>query len=386
MDANFKISAILKYTAFVLIAIGIIAMSIGFAVNPGRAWANFLLNNYYFLSLAIGATFFMTIQHITQSGWSSMFKRIPEAIGSYIPIAGILMLVLLLGSHYLYQWSYMESVTGDELLEHKSPYLNIPFFTIRIVLFFAAWIIMVRLLRRESLREDINGGLDHFNKSEFYSKVFIFILAITFSLGTFDWIMSIDAYWFSTIFALKNLVSAFYHACAVILLILLLLNGKGYFKLLNKYHLHDFARYMFMLGIIWAYFWFSQFLLIWFANLPEETTYFTTRLSNEWKPLFFANIILNFFIPFLVLIFNQADRNKPILIIICLILIIGQWVDLYLQIAPGSVGEFHIGVIEIGAFLGFTGLFAFIVARSLYKAPLIPKNHPYLEESMYHRF
>jgi len=370
----------------VLIGVGVIVLVIGFIVSPERTWANFLLNNYYFLSLSIGATFFMAIQYITQSGWSAMFKRVPEAIGSYIPIAAILMLFFIIGAHSIYHWAHTESVLDDQLIQHKSVFLNLPFFIIRMVIYFVLWIYMIRLLRRASLKEDIEGGLEYFHKSEFYSKVYIFILAITFSLATFDWIMSIDAHWISTIFAVKNFVSAFYHAVAVITLIVILLNKMGYIKLLNKYHLHDFARYIFILGIIWIYFWFSQYLLIWYANMPEETIYYHTRLQGGWKVLFFANIALNWAIPFIVLLSEKADRSKIVLTIICIILIIGQWVDLYMQITPGALKELHFGYIEVGTFLGFVGLFALIVGKALSNAPVIPKNHPYLEESMYHHF
>jgi len=386
MNDQYSVSAKLKYVSLGLMAIGLAALIMGMFNSPARAWANILLGNYYFLSIALGATFFLAIQHITQSGWSAMFLRIPESIGSFIPVAGVIMLALLFGSHYLYEWTGADNVAQDALIQHKSPYLNIPFFTVRIVVFFAIWTIMSRLLRRESLSEDLEGGMAHFDKSEVYSKVFIFIMAITFSLGTFDWIMSIDVHWFSTIFAVKNLISAFYHASAVILFIVLLLNRKGHFKLLNKYHLHDFSRYMFMLCIMWGYFWFCQYLLMWFANIPEETVYYVTRFEDEWKPVFFLNITLNFIIPFVTLLFNQIDRSKNALLVVVVVLMIGQWVDLYLQITPGAVGEFHFGFSEIGIFLGFIGLFAFIITKALSKVPLIPKKHPYLEESMYHRF
>lgn len=196
--------------------------------------------------------------------------------------------------------------------------------------------------------------------------------------------MSIDIHWYSTIFAVTNLVSAFYHASAFITLVVILLNEKGFFKFLNKDHLHDFSKYIYILGIIWVYFWFSQYLLMWYANIPEETIYYVKRVQGNWKILFYLNILLNWAIPFIVLLPNKACKNKTVLKTICLILIIGQWVDLYLQIMPGSVGEFHLGIIELGMFLGFLGLFIFIFAKTLRKASLIPKNHPYLEESMYH--
>ncbi|MFQ5334600.1 MAG: hypothetical protein ACE5DN_00855 [Flavobacteriales bacterium] len=386
MEDKINFSGKLKILSYLLLALGIVALAVGFFQDPGRAWANVLLNNYYFISLVIGATFFFAIQYITQSGWSAMFRRVPEAIGSFMPVGAILMLLMLIGLPSLYEWSHTDAVSADELLQHKSPYLNVPFFIIRMIIFTGVWILFIRLFRKLSVREDLEGGTDIFNKTEFFSKVFIFVMAITFSLATFDWVMSTEPHWFSTVFAFRNVVSSFYHASAVITIIVLLLNANGHFKLLNKYHLQDFARYMFALGIIWAYLWFVEYLLIWFANIPEETIYFIKRREGDWNILFLANIIINWILPFLILLPIKADRSKAVLYLVCTLLIIGQWIDVYLQVMPGTSGALNIGFVEIGTFLGFAGLFMFVVARSLASAPLIPKNHPYLEESMYHQF
>lgn len=393
MDKAYTISPKLRIFSIALVIIGIAALIIGFQSDPGRTWANYLINNYYFISLSIGAMFFMAIQYITQSGWSSMFKRIPEAMGSYMPYAGVLMLIfVILGAHSVYHWTHHEAVETDALLMHKSPYLNMPFFIIRYVIIFGAWIFFIGFLRKLSVNEDLNGGLTYFHKSEYYSKVFIFVLALTFSAGTFDWIMSIDAHWFSTLFAMKNFVSAFLHGSAVVMVIVILLHLQGYFPKLNKAHLQDFSKYMFILGIMWAYMWFSQYLLIWYANMPEETVYYQIRASSEWRGLFYVNVILNWLFPFLFLMLNKIARNMNALLITAAVLIVGMWVDLYLQIMPGStisettpVGLNSIGFIEIGMFLGFLGIFIFVVTRSLSKANIIPENHPYLEESLMHK-
>jgi len=321
-----------------------------------------------------------------------LFEVIPEAMGSYIPYAAVLMLIfIILGAHSIYHWTHHDVVETDLLLKHKSPYLNMPFFIIRFVIFFSAWIFLITLLRRLSLKEDKIGGMKYFHKSEFYSKVFIFVLALTFSLGTFDWVMSIDAHWFSTIFAVKNFISAFLHSSAVITLIVILLHKQGYFTKLNKSHLHDFSKYMFMLSIAWAYIWFSQYLLIWYANMPEETVYYQTRLSNEWSGVFYANVVFNWLFPFLFLMLNKIAKNMNALLVTAVVLMIGMWIDLYVQIMPGStisetapMGVNSIGFIEIGTFLGFLGIFIFAVSRSLSKATLIPHNHPYIKESLMH--
>ncbi len=392
MDRAYTVSPGIRILSICLVLIGIASFVAGFLFDPQRAWANYLIDSYYFISLAIGAMFYLSIQYITQSGWSAMFNRIPEAMGSYIPYAGILMLVFVIfGSHSIYHWTHNDVVESDVILQHKSPYLNMPFFIIRFVFIFVVWIALIIVLRRLSVKQDIVGGLTYFHKSEFFSKIFIFALALTFSLATFDWIMSIDAHWFSTLFVFKNFLSAFLHGSAVVALIAILLHQKGYFPKMNKAHLHDFSKYMFILGIMWAYMWFAQYLLIWYANMPEETVYYQTRLSNEWNVLFYGNVVLNWLFPFLFLMLNKIANNKYALILAALVLMVGMWVDIYVEVMPGStlseaapLGVNSIGFVEIGAFLGFLGLFIFVVSRTLSKENLIPEKHPYLDESLKH--
>ncbi len=383
MDKQLTISSRFKLLAFGLMAVGLITFIIGFITNPEKTWANLLVNDYYFLTLAIGATFFGALQYVTQSGWSAGFIRVPQAIGNFIPVAAILMVPVLFGMHHIYEWSHPQAIE-DPVIAHKFPYLNVPFFIGRFVFYFAVWILLTQLLRRYSLKEDELNGLTYFHKSEFLSKVYIFSLAITFSLASFDWIMSIDAHWFSTIFALRNFAMAFFHATVVIAFIIIILNKMGYFPFLNKSHLRDLTRYIFALSIIWTYLWFSQYILIWYANIPEETVYYLPRTKGEFRPLFYLELIINWVIPFLLLLSDKISTNKNMLIAICCFLMIGQWVDVYQQIIVGTYHHFHIGLIEIGTFAGFIGLFGYVVAWSLSKAPLVPKHHPYLEECLEH--
>lgn len=384
MDNRFTLTPRYTYIAIGCIVAGMLAMAYGFYSSADRAWANLLLNNYYFLSLAIGASFFMALQYITQSGWSAMFRRVPEAMSAYIPFAGIAMLLLYFGMNNLFEWSRPEAVANDTLLAHKAPYLNITFFFIRMIVFFVAWTLMTRLIRKVSLQEDQFGGITYMDKNEMNSKIFIFILAITFSMASFDWIMSIEAHWVSTIFSVKNFIAAFYHGTAIIVLIVILLNERGYFKELNESHLLDFSRYLFMLSIVWGYMFFSQFMLIWFGNIPEETVYYAERWDNGWKVLFYVNIVINWFIPFIILLSQKMDKNKTVVKFICLLLIAGQWIDLYDQIMPTFTTTPQFGIVEIGAFIGFAGLFALVFGKAFSKADIIPKNSPYLEESLYH--
>ena len=386
MKDQLVVSKNFKLLTYVLIGIGVVSFALGFAFDAKRTWANYLLNNYYFLSIAIGAAFFGAIQYITQSGWSAAFKRIPEAMAAYIPFAAVFFLILFFGMHSIFEWTHEDVVQHDHLLEHKSPYLNIPFFFARVVLFFAVWIIMSKLLRKLSLKEDEAGGILYFEKSELYSKIFIFIIAITFSLFAVDMLMSLDPHWFSTIFAAKSFIAAFLHGSSVITLIVIILYRMGKIDFLNRSHLHDFTRYIFMTSIVWGYFNFAEFMIIWYGNIPEETVWFVERWNGVYKVLFFANIILNWAIPFFVLMPRKTSRSKMFIFPVIVILIIGQYAELYYIIWPNVVGAAKFGLLEIGTFLGFAGIFALVVSTWLAKASLVPKNHPYLEESLNHHF
>jgi hypothetical protein len=385
IDKQLIISKRFNYLTYILMGIGVVTIITGFFVNPVKTWANYLMNNYYFLSLAIGATFFLAMQYITNSGWSSAFIRIPQSMANVIPVIAVLMIpILVFGMPELYHWALPGITAHDPLLAHKSPYLNLPFFIARYAIYFSVWILLTRYLNRLSFKEDIAGGMENFHKSEYYSKVYIFSLAITFSFASFDWIMSVDAHWYTSIFAFRNFMMSFYHGTVIITLIVIILNKMGYLPFLNKAHLKDFSKYIFILSIIWTYLWFSEYILIWYANIPEETVYYYPRTRGEFRPLFYLELILNFAIPFALLLSNYLVSHKNTLLGICIIIILGQWVDLYLQVIVGTYGKLEIGLIEIGSFVGFIGMFAYIVAHALKSSPMVPRNHPYLEESLEH--
>jgi hypothetical protein len=386
VSRNFKIITLL------LIAIGAATIILGLITDHQTTWSNYLLVNYYFLSVAMGGAFFFVIQSISQSGWSSAFQRVSEAMMSYIPFAALFFLLIWFGVNDLYHWSHKGNMALDPVVLHKSAFLNVPFFFARMVLYFLLWIVFVRKLRQISLKGDLTDPADTsgimflFGKTELYSKIFIFILAITFSFSAIDWIMSVDVKWYSTIFALKNLVAAFLHGVSILTLIVFILYKRGYFPFLNEYHLHDFARYIFMFCIIWGYFWFAQFMIIWYGNIPEETVYFNVRWHDGWKVLFYLEIGLNWFVPFMVLLPVKTSRNMTIITIVIIFLIIGQYIDLFVQVIPGTTGILKFGWISAGIFLGYAGLFSLVVATTLSKANLLPINHPYLDESLNHKF
>jgi hypothetical protein len=216
--------------------------------------------------------------------------------------------------------------------------------------------------------------------------LFIIFFAITSSMSAWDWVMSIDTHWFSTMFGWYNFASYFVAGLATITLAVIYLKEAGYLKMLTENHLHDLGKFVFAFSVFWTYIWFSQFLLIYYANIPEETIYFLERLqSGEYGKFIFINLFLNFVFPFLALMTRDAKRKTIILKIVCYAVIVGHWLDFWLMITPGTLKEHGgLGLLEIGLALIYVAAFAFVVAQALTKAPLIAKNHPMIQESLHH--
>jgi hypothetical protein len=363
-----------------------------------RVWVNLWINNIYFLGIALTAVLFLALQYASQAGWSAYIKRIPEAFGGWIYVAaGLTFVTFGLANfagpeHYhIFHWldSSLYDPNGenyDAIIAGKELYLNLPSFLGRMIAYFILWIMMFRFIRKESLKEDINGGDTHWRKMRVYSTLFIVIFAITSSTAAWDWVLSIDTHWFSTMFGWYVFSSWFVAGLSAITLLIVWLRDNGYLMQLNSSHLHDMGKYIFAFSIFWTYIWFSQFLLIYYANIPEETVYFVERLkSGQYAWVFFLNIILNFIFPFLVLMTRDSKRHSIFLKIVCSIILVGHWFDFYLMITPGALGENGgFGLMEIGVAMVFAAGFIFVVLHSLAKVPLVARNHPMMEESLHH--
>ena len=382
MRETFNIPPRVRLLAWTLVAVGVLVIAAGFLSGYPGTWSAILLNNYYFLSISLGALFFISVQNVTDSGWSAMFIRVPEAMASFLPAALLVMLFLIAGIRDIYEWAEPGITATDALIAHKSPWLNIPFFYVRLLVLFGVWMLLYRLMRRVSLRLDRENQL--FGKFRHYSMVFIFVYAISFTVAAFDWIMSIDSHWFSALFGIRAIISSLYYAVAVVILISLWLNRAGYLESLNRYHLNDFSRYLFRLSIVFGYLWFMQYLIIWYANIPETTFYYVYRVNEPWTFLFWAELVINWTIPFLILMSDNFARRRIVLVPVSILLLVGFYLSLYLQIMPGSTGEFNIGYVEIGSFAGFAGVFILLFMRSLASAPLTQSGNPYLQESINH--
>lgn len=357
-----------------------------------RVWADLWINNMFFVGLSIIGVFFVALQYVAQAGWGTAILRVPDAFGTWLPFAGILtLLVFLVANHDLFHWTHeylydQNDPRYDPVIAGKEGYLNFWFYLARMIAYFVLWYVFFRLIRKQSLLEDLHGGTAYYHKMVKLSAIFIVIFALSSSTAAWDWVMSIDTHWYSTMFGWYVFASWFVSGLAAITLALALLKENGYLPQVNSNHLHNMGLYIFAFSIFWTYIWFAQFLLIYYANIPEEAVYFFERLgSDHYGPVFYANLFMNFVFPFLLLMTRDSKRQLVFLKIVCVIVLVGHWLDFYLMIAPGTLKtNGGLGFLEVGITLVYAAAFIFVVLMNLAKVPLVPKNHPMLEESVHH--
>lgn len=392
---EFKIANRAKIVTLALIIIGVVFTGIGIAMSSGdhhfttRVLVSGLSNSFFFFSIGLGALFFLALQYATETGWYATVKRVIESVTGFLPIgAGLLILMLAVisamdGAH-IYTWMDADVVAHDEIIQGKGAYLNLGFFWLRTVVYIAIYLIFWRGFRKRSLEEDRVGGTDIHFKNYKKGALFLVFFAVFSSTSSWDWIMSIDVHWFSTLFGWYTFAGMWVSTMVVLITLVLYLKKQGYLTKVNDSHIHDLGKWTFATSFLWSYLWFSQFMLIWYANIPEETTYYIARIEN-FKILYFGMFFINFAFPMLILMSRDAKRHAGILIFVGLIILAGHWVDVYLMFAGGSMGATaKIGLIEIGMALLLLGVFIRIVLTNLTKAPLMPVNHPFLDESMHH--
>lgn len=279
----------------------------------------------------------------------------------------------------------VENPYYDRLIDGKSAYLNKPFWTIRSLAYLFLWVLMAIIIRKYSLKEDLDGSQAWWQKTRTVAAVFLIIWAVTSSTMTWDWVMALDPHWYSTLFGWYNFISLWIASICTIILMLIYLKRQGYLEQLNENHLHDLGKYAFGFSVFWTYLWFSQFMLYWYGNIPEETRWWLDRARTDYKWLFYANLLLNFLFPFLTLMRRDAKRNMTVLTIVAAGLIITHWLDFFMMITPATLGDnWGFGLLEIGMFVAYAGLFLFIVFGELAKAALVPEKHPMYRESLDH--
>ncbi|WGH26728.1 MAG: hypothetical protein NHF94_00930 [Candidatus Bostrichicola ureolyticus] len=353
-----------------------------------RPWSALYIAAFYFTSISLGVLFFLGIQYVSKAGWVIVIIRIMEGIASFIPYGGIIIiLILVLNSiGYIHIFSWMDLNPIDKIIINKQPYLNKVFFLIRSIIYLVGWTIFMIYIKNLSKKLDKTHNILYYNKLYKVNVIFLIFFAITSTTMGWDWIMSLDINWISTLFSWYILSSYVVTGITTITLISIYLKNKGYIPLFNNNHLHDLAKYIFATSLLWSYLWFAQYLLYWYGNIPEEVIYFFNR-SKEYNNIYLWMLIPNFLIPLLGLISSNIKRNYKVITIIGFIIIIGHYIDIYNMIMPSSVYKFYgFGFLEIGSFLFMMGFFIFIIQKTLIKMEFDPKGNPFFNESKYYKY
>lgn len=401
---NFEVPKRYNTVAIVLMAIGLLAI-IGLYITQGskddahanaRFWGSLLQNSVYFLLVTNAAMFFICATTLAWGGWQMSFRRVTEAISTCVPVLGVISLVVLLSisfsdNHTIYHWTDTEHVKHDPVLLHKEGFLNKTFFAVWTVITIAGWSILGWKMRRLSRSIDdrrltIEEGKKYIWNNTVWAAVFIVFFALTvMSSIPWLWLMSIDAHWYSTMYSWYTFASTFVAGMALITLFVVFMKNNNYLELTNQEHLHDLGKFMFAFSIFWTYLWFSQFMLIWYANIPEETIYFKSRSEGIYSGIFWLMFMINFLAPLLILMTRGAKRNYGTITFMSLLILFGHWLDFFQMVFPGPSPD-HVPMIlyDFAIALGFIGLIMFVTARSMSKAPLISRNHPFIKESVIH--
>jgi len=397
---EFKIANKAKTLTLSLMVVGVLFTALGVISNMSdhhivtRVLGSSLVSAFFFFSIGLGALFFLALQYATETGWYATVKRLIEGIAGFLPYGiGLLVLIFgvitLLDGAHIYGWMNPEvtdpsSHHYDEIIDGKSFYLNKTFFWIRTIVYLAVYYVFWQGFRKRSLEEDKVGGTELHFRNYRKGALFLVFFAVFSSTSSWDWLMSIDVHWFSTLFGWYVFAGMWCSSMVVIVLLALYLKKQGYLPKVNESHIHDIGKWTFATSFLWSYLWFSQYMLIWYANIPEETTYYIARIEN-FQVLYFTMFIINFAFPMLLLMSRDAKRHAGILTLVGLIILAGHWADVYIMISAGTLGaNAHIGLLEIGMALLLAGAFIRIVLVNLTKAPLTPVNHPFLDESIHH--
>jgi magnesium-transporting ATPase (P-type) len=376
--------------AFVLIG----GAALGWTFSRGEAqlaWSSYLIGAFFALGLGVFGAAWLAILYLARGTWSVTMRRIPEAMTSWLLPGGVLALAVGLGAPSLYHWSHADVVALDALLTHKAPFLNMTMFYALVGASLLLWVIFAALLVGASRRQDKEGGIGPTRSSRTLSAFFLVVFALTLSIVSFYLLLSLDAHWFSTMFAVLVFTDVVQTGTAFVAVVagLLLMAGKleGF---LNENHLHSLGKMVFASTGFWAYIYFCQHMLIWYANLPEETVYFLKRSSNGWLPYILILPILKFVVPFLLLVPRAAKRQGRRLVPVAVLILFAQFWELYVMVAPAmghgaEAAHAHLPLVELAATLGFLGLFTIVFGWSLARHDAVPLKDPALAECLdYH--
>jgi hypothetical protein len=414
MEHRFELPASYKKWTWGLIIAGLLALLYGFIMfhpfahaghgentNSTRFWAVLLQNSVYWLLVVNASMFFICVTTMAMGGWQIAFRRVPEAISSVVPVLGIITFVILLAIVFgertdIYHWLDAEAVAKDKILNGKRGFLNPTFFIVCSAVSISLWWLLGQKMRTLSLKTDeapmdYETGKKWIWSNTVWASLFTVVFGLTVaSTIPWLWLMSIDAHWYSTMYSWYTFASTFVSGISLIALFVIFLKNQGKLEYVTDEHLHDLGKFMFAFSVFWTYLWFSQYMLIWYSNQPEETRYFVDRIGTDTAPgayqgIFFFNLIVNFLCPLLILMKKGTKRNWTVITFMAALIIFGHWIDLYQMVMPGTLKEnAQLMPFEFGIAALFIGIIMWSAGRYLSNHSLLVKNHPFLKESMIH--
>lgn len=406
MNDRFEIPGRLKNTSLALIAIGVLTLICGIAclllghsandTDRARFWSVLLHDSVFFTVITAVSIFIQAAVSLAQGAWLVAYRRVPEAIGANVWIFGLITVIVTFiivftfkdshGNNTIYPW--VTPAKDDKILIGKSPFLNKGMFVFFTLATIGLWSFFGNKFRAMSIAQESAPK----NDTKIYWKVFrlsglfLLVYALTqMSTIPWLWVMSVQAHWYSTLFSWYTFASAFVSGMSLILLWVVYLKNQGNLELVTTEHMHDLGKFMFAFSIFWTYLWFDQYMLIWYANIPDETVYFKLRQQGPYSIIFYANFIINFIMPILILMARPSKRNYFTVTFVALLIIFGHWLDYFQMIMPGPLGaHWHINWYEIGIFMGFAGILINRVSSTLSKSSLVPNNNILLKETVVH--
>ncbi len=397
-NLNFTFPQKAKTVTFALMGVGLVSIIAAFIFDHpaeadghyhhNRAWANIFVNCFFFMAIGLAAAFFLGLQYAAEAGWATTIKRVIEATAWFLPwgLSAMMLMFILgqMGVHHIYGWMDKDLVAADPMIQAKMGYFGI-FWWIRSIAYMVAWGWFTWKLRKNSMDADNTTSNDHHWKNVKLGAWFMVIFAVTSSTSAWDWLLSIDVHWFSTLYGWYIFSGMWVSAITAMVLIIVYLKKLGYMEFVTESTIHDMGKWMFAISFLWTYLYFSQFMLYWYANIPEEIIYFQQRWE-DYKPLMWTVFFINFACPMVILMSRDAKRNFWFLMFVGIIIFVGHYLDVVMIVMPGTVGHHWTGLswMEFGIFAGFLGLFLYVVLNNLTKRPLLVKNHPFLQEALHH--
>ena len=374
----------LPLVAGVIGAIGIAGLLALGGGQPQQALAAWLVAFLFFLSLALGALYLVLILYSVQAGWGIVIRRLGEICASTIPLFALLFVPILLGMRSLYPWTVPGAADHDPILRWKAPYLNPTFFVARAGLYFAIWSILALVWARASRRQDATGDLAISQRLRRFSGPALLLLALSQTFASFDWIMSLTPEWYSTIFGVYFFAGAFVSASALLSVVVVLLRGAGLLQdVIGVGHLHDLGKMVFAFSCFWAYIAFSQFFLIWYGNIPEETVWYRARLEGSWQTASAILAVGHFIVPFFFFMGRTMKRRPFTLALGASWVLLMHLLDIHWLVMPTvRKGVAAPSLPEIAALLGVGGVFVAAAGWLMRRQPLVPVKDPRLSESL----